>query len=55
MTQTPVKNTDGTTIESQPRLRHANWTWSRIWTRYRYGIITVIAGRPQCRIGAPLR
>ena len=42
MTQTPVKNTDGTTIESQPRVRHANWTWSRIWTRYRYAIITVI-------------
>ncbi len=42
MTQTPVKKTDGTGIESQPRLRDANWTWARIWTRYRYGIITVI-------------
>lgn len=42
MTQAPVKNTDGTTIESQPRLREAKLTWGRIWSRYRYGIITVI-------------
>lgn len=42
MTQAPVKTTDGTTIESQPRIRDAKWTWSRIWTRYRFAIITVI-------------
>lgn len=42
MTQTSQKNSDGASIASQPRIREANWTWQRFWTRYRYAIITVI-------------
>ena len=42
MTQTRPKNVDGGSIASQTRIRDANWTRSRIWTRYRYAIITVI-------------
>ena len=40
--QTPEKVRDGASIESQPRLRDANWTWQRIWTRYRFAFITII-------------
>ena len=36
------KNTDGKTMESKPRIRDAEWTWARIWTRYRFAIVTVI-------------
>jgi ABC-type nitrate/sulfonate/bicarbonate transport system permease component len=43
VTQTkPEKLTEGEAIASQPRIREANWTWQRFWTRYRYAIITVI-------------
>lgn len=42
MADTNLKNTDGTSIESAPRLREANWTPARIWRRYRYAIVTVI-------------
>ncbi len=42
MTQTRSKNVDGGSIASQPRIREANWTWQRFWTRYRFAIITVI-------------
>lgn len=33
--------TDSSTL-GQPRLRDANWTWSRIWRRIRYPVITLI-------------
>jgi NitT/TauT family transport system permease protein len=36
------KTTDGRKIESQPRLRDAEWTWERIWARSRYAVITII-------------
>ncbi len=42
MTQAKTKNTDGRMLESQPRLRDAAWTWQRLWTRYRFAIITAI-------------
>jgi ABC-type nitrate/sulfonate/bicarbonate transport system permease component len=42
VTQTRPKNVDGGSIASQPRIREANWTWQRFWTRYRFAIITVI-------------
>jgi NitT/TauT family transport system permease protein len=29
-------------IAGQPRIRAANWTWQRFWTRYRFAIITII-------------
>ena len=41
MTQT-TRKVDGGSIASQPRIREANWTWQRFWTRYRYVIITII-------------
>lgn len=42
MTQTSPRKVDSGDITSQPRIRDANWTWQRFWTRYRYAIITVI-------------
>jgi ABC-type nitrate/sulfonate/bicarbonate transport system permease component len=42
VTQTRPKNVDGGSIASQPRIRDANWTWERVWTRYRYVFITII-------------
>lgn len=36
------KVTDGTSMESQPRIRDAEWTLQRIWTRYRFGFITAL-------------
>jgi NitT/TauT family transport system permease protein len=39
---TPAKNTDGSSIASQPRLRDAEWNFERIWRRSRYAIITII-------------
>lgn len=34
--------TDGARTAAQPRLSEANWTWSRIWRRWRYVIVTII-------------
>lgn len=42
MTQTTRRTADSDSIASQPRIREAGWTWQRFWTRYRFGIITVI-------------
>lgn len=42
MTQTTPRKVDSGSITSQPRIREANWTWQRFWTRYRYAIITII-------------
>lgn len=36
------KNADGATLAAGPRIQDANWTWARIWTRYRFAIVTVI-------------
>ena len=41
-TPTPTKTTDGTTVEARPRIADADWTWARIWTRYKFAIVTVI-------------
>lgn len=42
MTETKTKNIDGKTIESKPRIRDAELTLARLWTRYRFAIVTVI-------------
>ncbi|MBK5267807.1 MAG: ABC transporter permease [Acidimicrobiia bacterium] len=36
------KSTDGAALTAQPRIKDAEWTWARIWTRYRFAIVTVI-------------
>ena len=40
--QKPDKNTDGAALAAKPRIRDAEWTLTRIWTRYRVAIVTVI-------------
>lgn len=29
-------------MEARPRIADADWTWARIWTRYKFAIVTVI-------------
>lgn len=41
-TKTSTKTTDGTTMEARPRIADADWTWARIWARYKFTIVTVI-------------
>lgn len=47
MTETTVSQASGDrTDEAMPsgvrRIRHAHWTWRRLWTRYHFAVITVV-------------